>query len=145
MLIKVRSVKMVPKCINLDRSMWKYCYSLQRLNGCCILSLLVLFWCSVHIVWHCIINSCEVGRSDLSKGCYWDRTLCIYGSRRGKYGLSYSNDNDVPSLAVDVEGQMARFVAKTLKVCSGLDVYVLMHWTWGCWCCHFRSELWQWK
>ena len=55
--------------------------------------------------------------------------LRVSGSRRGKYALSYSSDDDPSSLAVDAEGQMARFVAKTLSVCSGL--VVLMHCTWG--------------
>ena len=50
-------------------------------------------------------------------------------SRRGEYGLSYSSDDDLSSLAVDAEGQMAGFVAKTLRVCSGL--VLLMYWTWG--------------
>ena len=42
--------------------------------------------------------------------------LCVSGSRRGEYALSYSSDDDPSSLAVDVEGQMARFVTKTLSV-----------------------------
>ena len=53
--------------------------------------------------------------------------LRVSGSRRGKYALSYSSDNDLSSLAVDAEGQMARFVTKTLKVCSSL--VVLMYYT----------------
>ena len=48
-------------------------------------------------------------------------------SRRGKYALSYWRDNDLSSLTVDAEGQMARFVAKTLQVCSGL--VVVTYWT----------------
>ena len=32
------------------------------------------------------------------------------------------SDDDLSSLAVDVEGQMARFVAKTLRVCGRLVV-----------------------
>ena len=36
--------------------------------------------------------------------------------------MSYSSDDDPSSLAVDTEGQMARFVTKTLRVCSGLVV-----------------------
>ena len=34
----------------------------------------------------------------------------------------YSSDDDPLSLVVDAEGQMARFVPKTLRVCSGLVV-----------------------
>ena len=34
----------------------------------------------------------------------------------------YLSNDDTSSLAVDVEGQMARFVTKTLRVCSGLVV-----------------------
>ena len=34
-------------------------------------------------------------------------------------GLTY---DDPSSLAVDAEGQMARFVTKTLRLCSGLVV-----------------------
>ena len=49
-----------------------------------------------------------------SAACFW--------SRRGEYALSYSSDDDPSSLVVDVEGQMARFVTKTLRVCSGLVV-----------------------
>ena len=48
--------------------------------------------------------------------------LHVSGSRRGEYGLSHLSDDDLSSLAVDAEGQMARFVAKTLRVCSGLVV-----------------------
>ena len=48
--------------------------------------------------------------------------LRFSGSRRGEYALSYSSDDDPSSLAVDTEGQMARFVTKTLRVCSGLVV-----------------------
>ena len=48
--------------------------------------------------------------------------LRVSGSRRGEYALSYSSDDDPSSLAVDAEGQMARFVTKTLRVCSGLVV-----------------------
>ena len=48
--------------------------------------------------------------------------LHVPGSRRGEYALSYSSDNDPSSLAVDAEGQMARFVTKTLRVFSGLVV-----------------------
>ena len=31
----------------------------------------------------------------------------------------YSSDNDLSFLAVDAEHQMAKFLAKTLRVCSG--------------------------
>ena len=41
--------------------------------------------------------------------------LCAPGSRRGEYALSYSSDNDPSSLAVDAEGQMARFVMNASK------------------------------
>ena len=44
----------------------------------------------------------------------------IAGSRRGEYSLSYLSDNDPSSLAVDADGQMARFVTKTLRVCSSV-------------------------
>ena len=50
--------------------------------------------------------------------------LCVSGSRRGEYALSYLSDNDRMSLAVDAKGQMARFGTKTLRVCSGLDVLI---------------------
>ena len=53
--------------------------------------------------------------------------LCVSGSRRGEYALSYSSGNDPSSLAVDVEGQMARFVTKTLRVCSGLVVTKVLY------------------
>ena len=46
--------------------------------------------------------------------------LRVSGSRRVKYALSYLSDDDSSSLAVDAEGQMARFVTKTLGVCSRL-------------------------
>ena len=35
---------------------------------------------------------------------------------------SFSSDDDPSSLAVDAEGQIARFVTKTLRVCGGLVV-----------------------
>ena len=37
-------------------------------------------------------------------------------------GYSYLNDNEPSFLTVDVESQMARFVAKILRVCSRLVV-----------------------
>ena len=40
----------------------------------------------------------------------------------GERSLSYSSNDDLSSLAVDEEGQMARFVAKILRVCSRLVV-----------------------
>ena len=46
--------------------------------------------------------------------------LLVSGTRRGEYGLSHLSDNNLSSLAVDAEGQTARFGAKTLRVCSGL-------------------------
>ena len=48
--------------------------------------------------------------------------LRVSRSRRGEYALSYSNDDDPSYLAVDAEGQTARFVTKTLRVCSRLVV-----------------------
>ena len=36
--------------------------------------------------------------------------------------LDNSSDDDLSSLAVDAESQMARFVTKTLRVCSRLVV-----------------------
>ena len=48
--------------------------------------------------------------------------LCVSRSRRGEYALSYLSDDDPSSLAVDAEGQMVRFVTKTLRVCSRLVV-----------------------
>ena len=41
-------------------------------------------------------------------------------SRRGEYALSYLSDDGPSSLVVDAEGQMARFVTITLRVCSRL-------------------------
>ena len=55
--------------------------------------------------------------------------LRISGSRRGGYALSYWSNDDPSSLSVDAEGQMARFVTKTLRVCSGL--VVLPYFTYG--------------
>ena len=68
-------------------------------------------------------------------------SAAVSGSRRGEYGLSYWNDDDLSSLVVDVERQMARFVAKTLRVCSRL--LVLTYWSWGqrLFLCHRRGEL----
>ena len=50
-------------------------------------------------------------------------------SRIGEYKLSYSSNDDLSSLVVDAEGQMARFVAKILTVSSRL--VILMYWTLG--------------
>ena len=44
------------------------------------------------------------------------------GAGEGNTPSSYASDDDSLSLAVDAEGQMARFVTKTLKVCSGIVV-----------------------
>ena len=63
--------------------------------------------------------------------------LHVPGSRRGEYALSYSSDNDPSSLAVDAEGQMARFVTKTLIVFSGLVVLTYVPRDRGCCCCHW--------
>ena len=46
----------------------------------------------------------------------------VSGSRREEYGWTYWSDNDLSSLAVDVECQMPTFLAKTLRLCSGLVV-----------------------
>ena len=46
-------------------------------------------------------------------------TAC-FSEQEGEYALSYSSDDDPSSLAVDAEGQTARFVTKTL--CSLLVV-----------------------
>ena len=43
-------------------------------------------------------------------------------------------------LLVDEEGQMARFVAKTLRVCNGL-VLLGVPWDSASCCCHWRGEL----
>ena len=43
-------------------------------------------------------------------------------SRREEYGWSYSSNDDLSSLVVDAERRMAKFLAKTLIVCSGLVV-----------------------
>ena len=42
--------------------------------------------------------------------------LHVSGSKSGEYALSYSSYDDPSSLAVDAEGQMARFGTKTLRV-----------------------------
>ena len=44
------------------------------------------------------------------------------GARKGNMNSSYSSDDDSSSLAVDAEGQMARFVAKTFRVFSGIVI-----------------------
>ena len=44
------------------------------------------------------------------------------GAGVGKYGLSYSSDNDLSYLEVDADGQIAKFVDETLRVCSALVV-----------------------
>ena len=42
---------------------------------------------------------------------------CVFlGAGEGNTPLSYTSDNDSLSLVVDAEGQMARFVTKTLSV-----------------------------
>ena len=48
--------------------------------------------------------------------------LCVSGSRREEYGLSYSSDDDLSSLAVDAEHHVSRFVAKTLRVIGFTNV-----------------------
>ena len=47
--------------------------------------------------------------------------VCFWEQER-KYALSYLSDDDPSSLAADAEGQTARFVTKTLRVCSRLVV-----------------------
>ena len=44
------------------------------------------------------------------------KCVCVSDRGRGEYGLNYLSDNDLSSLAVDAEGEMTRFAAKTLKV-----------------------------
>ena len=46
--------------------------------------------------------------------------LRVSRSRREEYGWSYLSDNDLSSFVVDAERRMAKFLAKTLIVCSGL-------------------------
>ena len=43
--------------------------------------------------------------------------VCLWEQERGTY-LELLSDDDPSSLAVDAEGQMARCVTKTLRVCS---------------------------
>ena len=64
--------------------------------------------------------------------------LCVSGSRRGEYDLISSSDDDLSSLAVDTEGQTARFVAKTLRVCSIL--VALIYTGPSFYCCYWRVE-----
>ena len=45
--------------------------------------------------------------------------MFLYRNRREECGLSYLSDDDLPLMAVDAEGRMARFVA---RMCSGLVV-----------------------
>ena len=53
---------------------------------------------------------------------------CVFlGAGEGIYALSYLSDDDPSSLAVDAEGQMARFVTKTLRVCSRLVVLTYLY------------------
>ena len=66
----------------------------------------------------CTINDCEVGRSDLPRTAI--ETKCCMFLGAGERNMRYLSDNDLLSLVIDAEGQMARFVAKTLKVCSGI-------------------------
>ena len=40
--------------------------------------------------------------------------LRVSGNRRGGYGLNYSSNDDLLSWVVDAEGQMARFVGRTI-------------------------------
>ena len=48
---------------------------------------------------------------------------CVFlGAGEGNTPSSYSSDDDSSSLVADAEGQMARFVTKTLRMCSGLVV-----------------------
>ena len=54
--------------------------------------------------------------------------LCVSGSKREKYDLSYSSDNDLSSLVKDAESQMARLVAKVLRVCNGLVILTYSIW-----------------
>ena len=74
---------------------------------------------AVRIVQPC---GCDIGRSELPRDTI-ETELHVSGSRRGEYGLNYWSDNDMSSLVVDTEGQMARFVAKTQRV----HTYVLCH------------------
>ena len=47
---------------------------------------------------------------------------CVFLGGERNTPSSYSSDDDSSFMAVDAEGQMARFVTKTLRVCSGLVV-----------------------
>ena len=66
----------------------------------------------------CTINGCEVGRSDLPRTVVQTKYCMFIGA--GERNMRYLSDNDLLSSVIDAEGQMARFVAKTLKVCSGI-------------------------
>ena len=57
----------------------------------------------------------------MQKDCYLDWVLRVSGSRRGEYGLG---NDDLSSLTVDVEGHLARFVAKTWEERNSLVLTV---------------------
>ena len=59
----------------------------------------------------CTISGCEVGRSDLPKTVI--QTKCCMFIGAGERNMRYLSDNDLLSLVIDAEGQMARFVAQT--------------------------------
>ena len=69
---------------------------------------------------------------------------CVFqGAGDGKYGLSYSSSHDLSCLVVDAEDQMARFVAKTFRLCSRLVVRANTYWTWEqrLLLCYWRGKL----
>ena len=63
-------------------------------------------------------NGCEVGGSDLLKGCHSDRALHVPGSRRGEYALSYLSylSDDDPSYCMVLYLGTEAIVAVTNEV-----------------------------
>ena len=112
----LRSVKAAPKCITCDTEVCKsiaIVHVIVHRDGMAIACKLLNFAGVLYYQW-----LWSIGRSDLPRTAI--ETKCCMFLGAGERNMRYLSDNDLLSLVIDAEGQMARFVAKTLKVCSGI-------------------------
>ena len=128
----LRSVKMVPKCIIPDTEACKSIalvhenIAIVRVDWMAAACKLLCFAGIILAVSlyrsSCAIAGYEVGRSDLPKGCHWDRALCASGSRRGD--TAWATRAMVTYHLWQLTQKVRCLVAKTWRVCSRLVVHM---------------------
>ena len=90
---------------------------------------------------YCIIDGCEVVRSDLLKSCHWDQRYVFPGAgERNMAGATWAMMT-YQFWQLMWKHQIAKFLAKTLRVCGGLVVLTYCTLDRGGCCFHWRGEL----